>query len=173
MHFFYNDNNKVLIGTTFSINSNFEKVNKELFINNETGEFNLYNPSEKLSFNFKNGYNKFNEEQISEIKNLINTKFNYDLTSGVVVGKVQSCEVHPNSDHMHVLKVNIGTDILDIVCGASNIKEGLYVAVAKPKAYMESIDLYIKPTKLRGIDSFGMVCSKFELGLIEEKVKGI
>lgn len=86
---------------------------------------------------------------------------------GVVVGKVLSCIPHPNSDHMHICKVDVGDKSpLQIVCGAPNIREGIKVIVAKVGAHLP--DGTIKEAKLRGVDSYGMICALSELGL-EEK----
>lgn len=171
MHIFYNSNNDVLIGTTFSNEDvKFKKVDDNIFTSLE--EFNIFNPK-KFGIILKNGYNKLSEEQITKIKKLTQLDFSYDFSSGIKIGHVTSCETHPDSDHMHVLKVDVGNDILDIVCGASNIRKDLYVAVATPGSYVENLNLFIKPSKLRGILSNGMICSKYELGLVSEKQKGI
>lgn len=87
--------------------------------------------------------------------------------TNVVVGEVMSCEDHPDSDHLHVTKVNVGSEILDIVCGAPNCRTGLRVACAKVGAVLPG-DFKIKPAKLRGVPSNGMLCSYKELGLCEE-----
>ncbi|MGN1393715.1 MAG: phenylalanine--tRNA ligase subunit beta [Succinivibrionaceae bacterium] len=87
--------------------------------------------------------------------------------TNVVVGEVLSCEDHPDSDHLHVTKVNVGNEVLDIVCGAPNCRTGLKVACAKVGAVLPG-DFKIKPAKLRGVPSNGMLCSYKELGLCEE-----
>ncbi|MDD6177525.1 MAG: phenylalanine--tRNA ligase subunit beta [Ruminobacter sp.] len=87
--------------------------------------------------------------------------------TNVVVGEVLSCEDHPDSDHLHVTKVNVGSEVLDIVCGAPNCRAGLKVACAKVGAVLPG-DFKIKPAKLRGVPSNGMLCSYRELGLCEE-----
>ena len=85
---------------------------------------------------------------------------------GVVVGHVVSCEKHPNADKLSVCQVDIGqAEPSTIVCGAPNVKAGLRVAVATPGTYLAAIDLKIKPAKLRGVASAGMICSLAELGL--------
>ncbi len=92
---------------------------------------------------------------------------------GVVVGKVLECIPHPNADKLSVCKVDIGEKSpSQIVCGASNVRENILVAVAKPGSYLPKVDLKIKPTKLRGIESNGMICSLAELGL-EKESEGI
>lgn len=83
---------------------------------------------------------------------------------GVVVGYVEECEEHPDSDHMHVVKVNVGGDeLLQIVCGAPNIAKGIKLPVATVGAVLPG-DFKIKKSKLRGVTSCGMCCSKRELG---------
>ena len=88
----------------------------------------------------------------------------YTIPKGVVIGEVISCEKHPNADKLSLCKINIGNRIEQIVCGASNIVDAKYVAVATVGTKL-SKDFEIKPTKLRGVDSNGMVCSAEELGL--------
>ena len=87
--------------------------------------------------------------------------------TNVVVGEVLTCVDHPNSDHLHVTTVNVGSEILDIVCGAPNCRAGLKVACAKVGAVLPG-DFKIKPAKLRGVPSNGMLCSLKELELSDE-----
>ena len=88
--------------------------------------------------------------------------------SGVVVGEVVSCAQHPDADKLQVTKVNVGdAELLDIVCGASNCRLGLKVAVAKVGAVLPG-DFKIKKAKLRGQPSMGMLCSFSELGMAED-----
>ena len=87
---------------------------------------------------------------------------------GLVVGEVITCEAHPNSDHMHVCTVNIGTDELQqIVCGAPNVDAGQKVIVATlgTKLYDGDKEFVIKRSKLRGIESNGMICAEDEIGI--------
>lgn len=87
---------------------------------------------------------------------------------GLVVGEVITCEAHPNSDHMHVCTVNIGTDELQqIVCGAPNVDAGQKVIVATlgTKLYDDDKEFVIKRSKLRGIESNGMICAEDEIGI--------
>ena len=86
--------------------------------------------------------------------------------SGVVVGRVLERQPHPNADKLSVCQVDIGADeTLNIVCGASNVRADMYVAVATIGTYLPNIDLKIKSSKLRGVPSQGMICSLKELGL--------
>lgn len=90
-------------------------------------------------------------------------------SAGVVLGKILDANKHPNADKLKVCQVDIGTsDPLNIVCGASNVKPGIYVAVATIGAYLTAIDLKIKKSKLRGVPSEGMICSLSELGLTKD-----
>lgn len=85
----------------------------------------------------------------------------------IVVGHVLTKEKHPDSDHLNVLTVDIKEEVLQIVCGASNVDKGQYVIVAKVGATLPG-DFKIKKSKIRGVESSGMVCSLQELG-IEKK----
>ena len=87
----------------------------------------------------------------------------------LVIGEVKKVELHPDSDHLHVCKVDIGSEELQIVCGAPNVREGLKVIVAKVGAILPG-DFEIKKSKIRGVESCGMMCALFELGL-EEKTE--
>ena len=84
---------------------------------------------------------------------------------GVVVGHVETCEPHPDSDHMHVVTVDVGAgEPVQVVCGAPNIAAGIKVPVATVGAVLPG-DFKIKKSKLRGVASCGMCCSKRELGM--------
>lgn len=82
----------------------------------------------------------------------------------LVCGHVLTCEDHPDSDHLHITTVDVGTEVLDIVCGAKNIAKGQNVIVAKVGTTLPG-DFQIKATKVRGAQSNGMICSLNELGL--------
>ncbi|WP_394228798.1 phenylalanine--tRNA ligase subunit beta [Pseudoalteromonas spongiae] len=87
--------------------------------------------------------------------------------SGVVIGQVVECGQHPDADKLRVTKVDVGEDeLLDIVCGAANCRQGLKVAVAKVGAVLPG-DFKIKKAKLRGQPSHGMLCAFEELGMAE------
>ena len=111
----------------------------------------------------------FSGIEVEEIKTL-------SQATNLVVGKVISCLPHPNSDHLHVCKVDIGTEILDIVCGAPNCRKDLKVIVAKVGAKLPGGE--IKAGKIRDEVSNGMLCALNELGvdakfLKDEQIKGI
>lgn len=87
---------------------------------------------------------------------------------GIVIGEVLTCEPHPNSDHMHVTTVNLGTgEPVQIVCGAPNVAAGQKVVVATlgTKLYDGEECFTIKKSKLRGIESNGMICAEDEIGI--------
>jgi phenylalanyl-tRNA synthetase beta chain len=88
--------------------------------------------------------------------------------SGVVVGQVLALEQHPDADRLRVCKVEVGeVEPLQIVCGASNVRVGLKIPAALCGAVLPG-DFKIKKSKLRGVESFGMLCSEKELGLAVE-----
>jgi len=82
----------------------------------------------------------------------------------LIIGEVLECEDHPDSDHLHVCKVDIGEEVLDIVCGAPNVRKGLKVILAQVGAELPG-DFKIKKGSIRGKESNGMICSIAELGL--------
>ena len=86
---------------------------------------------------------------------------------GLVVGQVLTCVPHPNSDHLHVTAVNIGEEVLPIVCGAPNVAAGQKVIVATVGTvlYDGEESFTIKKGKLRGEDSWGMICAEDEIGV--------
>ena len=85
--------------------------------------------------------------------------------TGLVVGEILSCLAHPDSDHLHILQVDEGKKygIQQIVCGAPNARTGLKVIVARPGAKLPEIE--IKPSVIRGVESNGMCCALYELGV--------
>lgn len=91
--------------------------------------------------------------------------------TGIVVGEVVECGQHPDADKLQVTKINVGDaaedgELIDIVCGAKNCRQGLKVAVAMVGAVLPG-DFKIKKAKLRGQPSFGMLCSESEMGMAE------
>ncbi|TDR16805.1 phenylalanine--tRNA ligase subunit beta [Marinicella litoralis] len=87
--------------------------------------------------------------------------------SGVVVAEIVSCEKHPDADKLKVCQVNAGNETLQIVCGAPNARVGLKTALSKIGAVLPG-DFKIKKSKLRGVESKGMLCSEVELGISQE-----
>lgn len=125
----------------------------------------------KLSRNFISDYIDLDEKlSIVDIaEDMTNVGNEYDLAeplincTNLITGEVIDCIPHPDSDHLHCCKVNVGNEILDIVCGAPNVRKGLKVIVALPGAKLPGGE--IKKGKIRGCESNGMLCSKAELGL--------
>ncbi len=92
----------------------------------------------------------------------------YAEIAQVIVGRVLTCENHPDSDHLHVCTVDVGSgEPLDIVCGAPNVAAGQLVPVAPVGSTLPG-GIAIKKAKLRGVPSFGMICSERELGLADD-----
>ena len=89
----------------------------------------------------------------------------------MVVGVINTIEQHPNADKLKVCKTDIGGEVKDIVCGGSNLREGMKVAVALPGAmckwHGEGELVEIKKSKLRGVESYGMICGAVEIGLAD------
>jgi len=108
----------------------------------------------------------FSTDKIIETLNSIGQEVEgykkYEVPKNVVVGEVLECKKHPNADKLNVCKVDVGDEVLEIVCGASNVVNADYVAVAKVGAILPGIE--IKKATLRGVDSFGMICSAKEIG---------
>ena len=173
LHAFYNLDNvgDILLvrlgeGTTFK----YEKHDDLVILKNIKDEvigYNILNAS-KYFDDLNQGLVKLNETLVNQINDLLK-KYDQeevvgDFTPRFVVGKVESLELHPDSDHLHVCQVNLGSETTQIVCGAPNVATGQLVVVATIGAVMPS-GLIIKPSKLRKVDSNGMLCSARELNL--------
>lgn len=137
----------------------------------------------RLSKNFVNEYTNLNKIDFKELADgMLKLGNEYESISKlvnatkVITGEVIECENHPDSDHLHLCKVNIGTEVLDIVCGAPNVRVGIKVIVALEGC--ELGDFKIKKSTILGHESNGMLCSLNELGLenkylSEDDIKGI
>lgn len=90
------------------------------------------------------------------------------LFENIVVGEVIKTEKHPSADRLTLCKVDVSDEVLEIVCGAPNVRTGLKVAVARVGGLLPN-GIRIQPVKIRGASSSGMLCSEVELGLSEEK----
>jgi len=88
----------------------------------------------------------------------------YRVPEKIVVGKVLECKKHPDADKLNICRVDIGSEVKQIVCGGANVRADLTVAVAVEGAVMPG-GLKIKPVKLRGVASDGMICSSSEINL--------
>jgi phenylalanyl-tRNA synthetase beta chain len=88
---------------------------------------------------------------------------------GLVIGKVLTCEAHPNSDHLHITTVDLGDGAAQqIVCGAPNVAAGqtVVVATSRHEALSTATNVFtIKKSKIRGVESFGMICAEDEIGI--------
>lgn len=136
---------------------NFFEISKEMPIE-ETGQV-------TLSHEQVNQLNQFIHAQGFEETLVV------DDTPKFVVGFVKTCVPHEDSDHLSVTEIEVDNgEVLQIVCGAANIRKGLKVVVAKPGAMMPD-GLLIWPGELRGVASFGMVCSAKELNLANAPMK--
>lgn len=131
----------------------------------------------KLSINFLKDYIDLDEnidvKQLAE--DMTNAGNEYDEAvklinaTKLVIGEIKECEDHPDSDHLHCCKVDIGSEVLDIVCGAPNARKGLKVIVAQDGAQLPGGT--IKKGVIRGEQSNGMLCSMAELGLESKFLK--
>ena len=98
----------------------------------------------------------------TNIEKVVSNKNDY-----LVIGYVKECVPHPDSDHMKVCQVDVGTDTRQIVCGASNVREGIKVIVALPGCVLPG-DFKIEKAMKRGVESNGMICALMEIGLEED-----
>ncbi|MCB5953712.1 YtpR family tRNA-binding protein [Enterococcus sp. CWB-B31] len=136
----------------------------------EVVAWNIFKASTILGEIKGNGQVELTEEQINRLnKELAVNGFIETLAADtkpkIVVGFVKSCKKHPDSDHLSITKTEVDNgEILQIVCGAPNIKAGQKVVVAKPGAMMPD-GMMIWPGKLRGEESWGMICSARELNI--------
>ena len=94
----------------------------------------------------------------------VDTITSYEIAEKVVVGKIVSCKKHPDADKLNVCQVDVGSSVKQIVCGAANVLDAEYVAVALIGAKLPG-DFEIKFATLRGVESEGMICASSELGL--------
>ena len=105
-------------------------------------------------------------EKLNSIGLEVDSLTKQEVPSGVVVGKVVECEKHLDADKLNVTKVDIGSETLQIVCGAKNVAKGQFVAVATIGTVLGE-GFKIKKAKLRGVESSGMICSSSEIGLVK------
>ena len=126
-----------------------------------------------LSLNWLNNFVDTSDLTIDElVEKMVSCGFEVESIeklgqgTNLIVGEVLECEDHPDSDHLHVTKVNIGKEVLDIVCGAPNCRKGLKVIVAMVGAKLPGGE--IKAGVIRGQASNGMLCSLLELGVTKD-----
>ncbi len=137
----------------------------------QTGEikaFNLFNASSYIQTDAK-GLVEVTPELVAQLavaieRNGANINLDVDFSPKFVVGYVETKDKHPNADKLSICSVNVGDEILQIVCGAPNVEAGQKVVVAKIGAVMPS-GMLIKEGNLRGVESYGMLCSARELAI--------
>ena len=126
----------------------------------------------RLSLNFVKDYVDIDEnidvkelaEKMTAVGNEYDEATSLVNATNLVVGEVLTCQMHPDSDHLHLCEVNIGEEVLNIVCGAPNVRTGLKVIVAKVGAELPG-GVKIKKGLIRGQESNGMLCSLYEIGI--------
>lgn len=130
----------------------------------------------RVSKNFLNDYVKVdNIDAVELAEKLVSIGNEYDGVeklvdaSNLVVGEVVECEMHPESKKLHICKVNIGKETVQILCGAPNVRKGIKVIVAKVGAKLPGGE--IKKARLAGLESNGMICSLLELGIERKYLK--
>ncbi len=137
----------------------------------------------KLSKNFLKDYVDVDADLVTLAEDMTRVGNEYDSAEKLVpatkliIGKVLECTDHPDSDHLHCCRVDIGNEVLNIVCGAPNVREGIKVIVAQNGAELPG-DVIIKKGVIRGQESNGMICALYEIGidkkfLSEEDKNGI
>ena len=131
----------------------------------------------KLSTNFVKDYIDIDVDIKTLAEDMTRVGNEYDEAgkllnvTNLTIGEVKECKMHPDSDHLHICKVDVGSEILNIVCGAPNVREGLKVIVALDGAVLPGGT--IKKGVIRGQESNGMLCSMLELGLEHKYVDEI
>lgn len=152
-----------------------EDVSRIQTVDGTTVAWNFFNISDYLTIE-GSGQVELTEAEIAVLNERLKTvgfeeRLVADNRPQFVVGFVKSCKKHPDSDHLSITQTEIDNgEVLQIVCGAPNIKAGLKVVVAKPGAMMPD-GLLIWPGVLRGEESFGMICSARELNLADAPTK--
>ena len=146
----------------------FGDITKITAIDGNLLGYNIFQASKHFDLKEK-GKIKLTQGFLDEIKqvfesNNLNDPLDFDLSAKFVVGYVERKDPHENADKLSVCTVDVGSETLQIVCGAPNIDADQKVVVAKVGATMPS-GLKIKPSELRGVPSNGMICSQKELGL--------
>lgn len=139
--------------------------------------YNIFQVSELIDLS-ESGPVQLTADQVDRLNSAIQAagfdgRLEADTSPQFVVGYVKECKPHEDSDHLSITQVEVdGGDVLQIVCGASNIAQDQTVVVAKPGAIMPD-GMVIYPGELRGVESLGMICSARELGIESNQKKGI
>ena len=132
----------------------------------------------KVSVNWLKEYLDLKGKSIQELDDIfslqltdVEEKYQLSTANNMMIGYVRECVAHPDSDHLHVCQVELKDGVVSqIVCGAPNVCAGKKVMVALPGAVLPG-DFKIKPSKIRGVESNGMLCSFQELGIEEKYVQ--
>lgn len=134
----------------------------------KTVGYNIFQASRHFSLKAERGRAAVDGEMIDAVNRLLRKngfeEISADLSPKFVVGLVKEKKKHPNADKLSVCQVDVGGEVLQIVCGAPNVEAGQKVVVAKVGAVMPS-GMVIKEAELRGVKSMGMICSARELEL--------
>ena len=130
----------------------------------------------RLSRKFVNDYTNLEKIDFMEYANSMLKLGNeyesvFDLVNAtkLVVGEVKECKMHPESDHLHICKVDVGNEVLNIICGAPNMRKNIKVIVALDGAELPGGT--IKKSTILGYESNGMCCSLAELGIDKNKLE--
>lgn len=127
----------------------------------------------RISTSWLNDYVDISDENLKELATKItNAGVNVETveeynTPNLVVGQILEVSDHPDSDHLHVCKVDVKDEVLQIICGANNVEKNMKVIVSKPGCVLPG-GIEIKKTVMRGVESNGMLCALSELGLEED-----
>ncbi len=157
---YYNKQNKVLINTSQAIVDSKEKINNIEYFYDKKKQLVGLNIFE--IDNYTSGVVNIKKEE----QNFCTLFNNYQF--GFIYGKIVSIQNHEKSEKLKICQVDIGNEIIQIVCGASNCVEGKIAVVAIVGAVMPNT-MQIKQSKVMGVESNGMLCSASELGISEEK----
>lgn len=158
---------------TFKSEGNITEIKRK----DQVVGYNIFQVSELIDLS-ESGPVQLTVDQVDRLNSAIQAagfdgRLEADTSPKFVVGYVKECKPHEDSDHLSITQVEVdGGDVLQIVCGASNIAQDQTVVVAKPGAIMPD-GMVIYPGELRGVESLGMICSARELGIESNQKKGI
>lgn len=158
---------------TFKSEGNITEIKRK----DQVVGYNIFQVSELIDLS-ESGPVQLTVDQVDRLNSAIQAagfdgRLEADTSPQFVVGYVKECKPHEDSDHLSITQVEVdGGDVLQIVCGASNIAQDQTVVVAKLGAIMPD-GMVIYPGELRGVESLGMICSARELGIESNQKKGI
>ncbi|WP_253301333.1 YtpR family tRNA-binding protein [Spiroplasma endosymbiont of Phyllotreta cruciferae] len=174
---FYQPDFDVLVGYEPIVTQGEHTIKKEwVFFHNKNIQchsFNLLNASQHLTTKLRPGINSDNQLLLTELATMFKKRgylfHNINNKPHFIVGQILERKQHPNYDKLNICQVTIGSEILQIICGADNCGVGQLVVVARVGAIMPPT-LQIVPSELRGVMSNGMLCSERELGLSSSSI---